>query len=94
MIAGKAVGPKPWESLGISKSTYYRKHGKGGGTEVSQGAGRRSSTQDAVERALAKQARIQLEQALGQKGPDEAVSFTATVELFRALVGVLRRAGS
>lgn len=94
MMTGKASpGQKPWERLGLSKSTYYRRHGKGGDGVAAPASGR-SSTQAAVDRALAKQARIYLEQTLGTKGEDEVMSFTGTVGQFRAVAAVLRKAGS
>jgi hypothetical protein len=94
MNAGKARGPddKPWVALGLSKSTYYRRLAKQGQPEGATPR-RDSPTQDAVDRALARQARIQLEQTLQGKREDEAVALTGTVDLLRAVAATLRKSG-
>lgn len=95
ITAGKAN--KPWEALGLSKSTYYREQAKKRGTDgvgsAAPGRGSRNSTQDAVSRALAKQARRALERTVAGKRADDAVTLTETAELMQAVVDVLRKAG-
>jgi len=93
MTTGKSPGgSKPWEALGMSKSTYYRKQGNKGQQGAPTSRRAPNPTEDAVNRALAKQARIQLEQAI-ERSENDTVTFKGTVDLFVAVVDMLRKAG-